>query len=265
VQTAEGSSTVDAGDRRVVTALFADLVDYVRMLAEHDPEEVRARVGKALGRMGDAIERLGGTREKFIGDAVFAVFGWPQAHDDDAVRAALAALEIRALLLEPEDGGESETRARFAESSAQGFMANGRTMAEVICSGITHRFPILKIVSVESGAGWLPFFLEALDWQWRNNGAHLEHPDRELPSVYFHRQVFATYWFERSSLANCLVQLQDNLMFSTDFPHPTSQSPGPASDAVAPREYAHATLGAAPEEVARKVLQDNARRVFGLS
>ena len=94
------------GDRRVVTALFADLVDYVRMLAEHDPEEVRARVGRALVRMGDAIERLGGTREKFIGDAVFAVFGWPQAHDDDPVRAALAALEIRATLLEPEDGGE---------------------------------------------------------------------------------------------------------------------------------------------------------------
>ena len=47
-----------------------------------------------------------GTREKFIGDAVFAVFGWPQAHDDDPVRAALAALEIRAMLLEPDDGGE---------------------------------------------------------------------------------------------------------------------------------------------------------------
>jgi class 3 adenylate cyclase len=106
VQAAGLSATVDAGDRRVVTALFADLVDYVRMLAEHDPEEVRARVGRALGRMGDAIERLDGTREKFIGDAVFAVFGWPHAHDDDAVRAALAALEIRALLLEPEDGGE---------------------------------------------------------------------------------------------------------------------------------------------------------------
>ena len=102
----EAPAALDVGDRRVVTALFADLVDYVRMLAEHDPEEVRARVGRALVRMGDAIERLGGTREKFIGDAVFAVFGWPQAHDDDAVRAALAALEIRATLLEPENGGE---------------------------------------------------------------------------------------------------------------------------------------------------------------
>ena len=100
------SVPVEAGDRRVVTALFADLVDYVRMLAQHDPEEVRVRVGTALGRMGEAIERLDGTREKFIGDAVFAVFGWPRAHDDDAVRAALAALEIRAMLLEPDDGGE---------------------------------------------------------------------------------------------------------------------------------------------------------------
>jgi adenylate cyclase len=102
----EGPAPTDAGDRRVVTALFADLVDYVRMLAEHDPEEVRVRVGTALARMGEAIERLDGTREKFIGDAVFAVFGWPRAHDDDPVRAALAALEIRAMLLEPDDGGE---------------------------------------------------------------------------------------------------------------------------------------------------------------
>jgi class 3 adenylate cyclase len=100
------TSGPDGGDRRVVTAVFADLVDYVRMIAEHDPEEVRARVGTALRRMADAIERLEGTREKFIGDAVFAVFGWPIAHDDDPVRAALAALAIRAMLREPDDGSE---------------------------------------------------------------------------------------------------------------------------------------------------------------
>ncbi len=96
-----------AGDRRIVTALFADLVDYVRMLAEHDPEVVRARVTTALATMAAAIERLGGTREKFIGDAVFAVFGWPRAHDDDAVRAALAALDIRSGLQELGSGGEA--------------------------------------------------------------------------------------------------------------------------------------------------------------
>ena len=91
----QSSGPAVTGDRRIVTALFADLVDYVRMLAEHDPEDVRARVTAALATMATAIERFDGTREKFIGDAVFAVFGWPRAHDDDAVRAALAALAIR--------------------------------------------------------------------------------------------------------------------------------------------------------------------------
>jgi class 3 adenylate cyclase len=96
-----------AGDRRIVTALFADLVDYVRLVAEHDPEEVRRRVNAALGAIADAIERYDGTREKFIGDAVFAVFGWPVAHDDDALRATHCALAIRdglAGLVDP--GGE---------------------------------------------------------------------------------------------------------------------------------------------------------------
>ena len=80
------------GDRRIVTALFADIVDYVRMVAEHDPELVQARVAEALAAMAQQVERLGGTREKFIGDAIFAVFGWPVARDDDAIRAALCGL-----------------------------------------------------------------------------------------------------------------------------------------------------------------------------
>ena len=106
VATAGDAALPEPGDRRIVTALFADLVDYVRMIAEHDPEEVRARVTAALATMADAIERFEGTREKFIGDAVFAVFGWPRVHDDDAVRAALAAMAIRAGLHEIADGGE---------------------------------------------------------------------------------------------------------------------------------------------------------------
>ena len=89
---------VEAGDRRIVTALFADLVDYVRLVAEHDPEDVRRQVDAALRAMVEAIEAVDGTREKFIGDAVFAVFGWPHGHDDDALRATHCALAIRAAL-----------------------------------------------------------------------------------------------------------------------------------------------------------------------
>ena len=105
---------VPTGDRRVVTALFADIVDYVRMVAEHDPEVVQARVTGALAAMAEAVERLGGTREKFIGDAIFAVFGWPLARDDDAVRAARCALAIRAALVDPLDGEPLEVRIGIA-------------------------------------------------------------------------------------------------------------------------------------------------------
>ena len=88
--------------------MFADLVDYVRLVAEHDPEDVRTRVDSALTAMGEAIESFDGTREKFIGDAVFAVFGWPVGHDDDALRAAHCALAIREALATVDDPAEAE-------------------------------------------------------------------------------------------------------------------------------------------------------------
>ena len=99
---------IERGDRRIVTAVFADLVDYVRLVAEYDPEDVRTRVDSALSAMGEAIEAFDGTREKFIGDAVFAVFGWPIGHDDDALRAAHCALAIREALARVDDPAEAE-------------------------------------------------------------------------------------------------------------------------------------------------------------
>jgi class 3 adenylate cyclase len=109
----------EAGDRRVVTALFADLVDYVRLVAEHDAEEVRRRVDAALGAMVDAIEGFDGTREKFIGDAVFAVFGWPSAHDDDALRATHCALAIRAGLARLQDPSGDALQVRIGLATGE--------------------------------------------------------------------------------------------------------------------------------------------------
>jgi adenylate cyclase len=102
------ATDAERGDRRIVTALFADLVDYVRLVAEHDPEDVRRQVDSALLAMVEAIEAFDGTREKFIGDAVFAVFGWPIGHDDDALRAAHCALAIREALTRVADSTGDE-------------------------------------------------------------------------------------------------------------------------------------------------------------
>jgi len=81
-------------ERKVATVLFADLVDSTGLVAAADPEVVRQRVKRYFDVASHSIEAHGGTIEKFAGDAVMAAFGVPLAHEDDAVRAVRAALEI---------------------------------------------------------------------------------------------------------------------------------------------------------------------------
>jgi class 3 adenylate cyclase/tetratricopeptide (TPR) repeat protein len=82
-------------ERKVLTVLFADLVGFTSRAEEMDPEDVRALLGPYWERLRDELERFGGTVEKFIGDAVVALFGAPVAHEDDPERAVRAALAIR--------------------------------------------------------------------------------------------------------------------------------------------------------------------------
>jgi class 3 adenylate cyclase/tetratricopeptide (TPR) repeat protein len=82
-------------ERKVVTVLFADLVDFTSRAERLDPEDVRAMLTPYYERLRSELERLGGTVEKFIGDAVVAVFGAPVVHEDDPERAVRAALAIR--------------------------------------------------------------------------------------------------------------------------------------------------------------------------
>jgi class 3 adenylate cyclase/tetratricopeptide (TPR) repeat protein len=82
-------------ERKVVTILFTDLVGSTAMAEGRDPEDVRAILAPYYAQLREQIEQRGGTVEKFIGDAVMAVFGAPVAHEDDPIRAVLAALAIR--------------------------------------------------------------------------------------------------------------------------------------------------------------------------
>src|SRR3954454_20674314 len=81
--------------RKVVTVVFCDVVGSTALGESTDPEALRARLGRYFGEMKTIVERHGGTVEKFIGDAVMAVFGVPQLHEDDALRAVRAAVEMR--------------------------------------------------------------------------------------------------------------------------------------------------------------------------
>src|SRR5919202_281610 len=83
-----------AEERKIVTVLFVDLVGFTARSEHLDPEDVRAIQTPYFAKVRDAIESFGGTVEKYIGDAVMAVFGAPVAHGDDPERAVRAALAI---------------------------------------------------------------------------------------------------------------------------------------------------------------------------
>jgi class 3 adenylate cyclase/tetratricopeptide (TPR) repeat protein len=86
--------------RKVVTILFCDLVGSTALGESTDPEVVRARLRRTFEALRTVLERHGGTVEKFVGDAVMAVFGIPAAHEDDALRAVRAAEEMRSTVSE---------------------------------------------------------------------------------------------------------------------------------------------------------------------
>ena len=157
--------------------------------------------------------------------------------------------------------------ANYASMGVSFFMGNARTLASLICGGICHRFPRLNFVSVESGVGWIPFALDALDWQWKNCGVALEHPEYDLlPTEYFKRQIYGCFWFEVEPARFAIERLgADNILYETDFPHPTSMSPGPASSPWSPRNaFLEDNFSDLPEATLSKILHDNAARIYQL-
>ena len=112
-------------ERKVVTVLFADLVGFTARAEQLDPEDVRAVLAPYHAHLRSELERFGGTVEKFIGDAVMALFGAPVAHEDDPERAVRAALDIRDWVREQE-----ELQLRIAISTGEALISLGARTSE---------------------------------------------------------------------------------------------------------------------------------------
>jgi class 3 adenylate cyclase/tetratricopeptide (TPR) repeat protein len=112
-------------ERKVVSVLFADLVGFTSRAEQLDPEDVRALLGPYHARLREELERYGGTVEKFIGDAVMALFGAPVVHEDDPERAVRAALTIRDWAREA-----GELRLRIAVATGEALVALGARPSE---------------------------------------------------------------------------------------------------------------------------------------
>jgi class 3 adenylate cyclase/tetratricopeptide (TPR) repeat protein len=150
--------TTGRRERKLVTVVFVDLVGFTARAETLDPEDVEAILRPYHERLRSELERHGGTVEKFIGDAVMAVFGAPQVHEDDAERAVRAALAIRDWAAEDEElevriavnTGEAlvslEARAEAGEAMVAGDVVNTAARLQaaapvngILVGGQTHR------------------------------------------------------------------------------------------------------------------------------
>jgi predicted TIM-barrel fold metal-dependent hydrolase len=145
---------------------------------------------------------------------------------------------------------------KLALGSTSLFMENARVLGNLIYSGVLDRFPKLKIVSVESGVGWIPFLLETLDYEWQETGSQAEQKLSMKPSDFFRRQIYGCFWFERTGPQDLVERIgEDNLLFETDFPHPTCLYP-------AVQDHLVDVTAAWSESRRRKILQDNAAALY---
>ena len=148
--------------------------------------------------------------------------------------------------------------AACTELSVDIFLKNAMQLNDLILSGVLARYPDIKFISVESGIGWVPFALEALDYQFHGNDVAEEHPEFDLlPSEYFARNVYACYWFEQLAPRRLIDKVgADNILFETDFPHPTSLY----GDEVHAR--IKGGLSDCEESVRRKILWENGQKLY---
>ncbi len=148
--------------------------------------------------------------------------------------------------------------ATSARAGAKIFMTNGAHVLDLLFSGILERYPKLRFVSVESGVGWLPFLLEAADYQYKAMAVEAERSDfKLLPSEYFRRQVYACCWFETITSDAIVDRVgEDNIMFETDFPHPTSIYGDEVQNTI------DANLGGLSEAIRHKLIWQNAARLY---
>jgi predicted TIM-barrel fold metal-dependent hydrolase len=131
-------------------------------------------------------------------------------------------------------------------------------MIDFLFSGVLVRYPNLKLMYAESQIGWIPYYLERADDNYRTHRwAQGEERLPEPPSYYYHRQIYSCFFKDSAGMKLLDEVGVDNVLFETDYPH---------SDGTFPRsrEVAHELFGHLPDDVMHKLARGNAIKLFDL-
>jgi predicted TIM-barrel fold metal-dependent hydrolase len=129
-------------------------------------------------------------------------------------------------------------------------------MSDLIMTGVLERYPRLRFVLVENEVSWIPFYLTQYDKYWSRE-KNLDSPLTMLPSEYFFRQFYATFFNDAPARRVFGSWGSNNLMWSNDYPHPNST--WPQSWAIITRDLAHVS-----DDTRSRLLRDNVRELYKL-
>lgn len=149
---------------------------------------------------------------------------------------------------------------RLAILATQFYMSNARIIVNLCMSNMFDRYPNVKIASAESGIGWVPFILEAMEYQLDEMVTEPTEValQKRRPTEYFRDHIYVTFWFEKVGPSKLISDIGiKNVLVETDVPHPTCIYP------EARQRIAEALSGLDPYTL-RRVLQDNAAELYGL-
>jgi predicted TIM-barrel fold metal-dependent hydrolase len=147
---------------------------------------------------------------------------------------------------------------RVSVEAAQNYVSNVRIIVNLCMSNLFDRFPNLKIVSAESGIGWVPFLMEALEYQFDEMvvGSNEVTATERRPSEYFKDHLYVMFWFEKHAPSKFLEAVGiNNVLVETDVPHPTCLFPNP-------REHFANVLANVSPQARQRILQDNAAELY---
>ena len=165
-------------------------------------------------------------------------------------------LSLHAITQSKQDARPSEFMVSYSISP----VVTQESIATFIASGVLERYPKLTVVSVENDTGWAGTFLRRLDHAferhrfWSGSGTRLT----MRPSEYFHRQVYLTFQDDKPGLAARYFIGVDNLLWASDYPH--SDSTWPES-----HRFIQQQMGDLPEIERRKIVHDNAAKLYGFA
>jgi predicted TIM-barrel fold metal-dependent hydrolase len=187
--------------------------------------------------------------------------GFGPRGDDDPVMAQIIRTGNPVYAPNPELYWESfGPQRRLAILATQFYMSNARIIVNLCMSNIFDRYPNVRIASAESGIGWVPFILEAMEYQLDEmvtDPVEVTLQERR-PREYFQDHIYVTFWFEKVGPMKLIPDIGvNNVLVETDVPHPTCIYPGA-------RQRLAEVMATLDPPVRRRVLQDNAAELYGL-